>query len=172
MKKLIFIILLSFNYLCFAQEHHQIINSDIHSKITQAYSINNYDLVVKLYESYFPQIDFNNEETSYQYISSKINTHNVDKSYSNIELYIDLYNGRYLKNLLYEYGKFNFNKNNYKIAIKYLSRISDKNDDNISYILGISYFNNKSYKTAYDYLKNITDENFIDNTNFSLGVIS
>ena len=53
MKKLIFIILLSFNYLCLAQENHQIINSDIHSKIKQAYSINNYDLCVKLYESYF-----------------------------------------------------------------------------------------------------------------------
>ena len=84
MKKLIFIILLSFNYWCFAQENHQIINSDIHSKITQAYSINNYDLVVKLYESYFPQIDFNNEETSYYYISSKINAHYVDKLYFNI----------------------------------------------------------------------------------------
>ena len=45
--------LLSFNQLCFSQENHQIINSDIHSKIKQAYSINNYDLVVKLYESYF-----------------------------------------------------------------------------------------------------------------------
>ena len=54
--------LLSFNQLCFSQENHQIINSDIHSKIKQAYSINNYDLVVKLYESYFPQIDFNNEK--------------------------------------------------------------------------------------------------------------
>ncbi len=172
MKKSIFIILLSFNHLCFSQENHQIINSDIHSKIEQAYSINNYDLCVKLYESYFPQIDFNNEETSYYYISSKINAHFVDKSYYNIESYINLYNGRYLKNLLYEYGEFHFNKNNYKIAIKYLSRISDKNDDNISYILGISHFNNKNYETAYDYLKNITNENLIDNTNFSLGVIS
>ena len=135
------------------------------------FDINDYNLTIKLYENLFSEIHLIDDETNYYYISSLLNHFKTNKIKNEIEKYINLNGGKFSNKLSYEFGKFQFNKNNFKNAIKYLSKIKGDSDE-INYMIGISYYNNKSYNKAFEYLKIVKNEKFNDKTNFSLGVIS
>jgi tetratricopeptide (TPR) repeat protein len=171
MKKKLILFLLFHHLTSFSQENYQIINSDIKFQIKNAYDINDYNLTIKLYENLFSEIHLIDDETNYYYISSLLNHFKTNKIKNEIEKYINLNGGKFSNKLSYEFGKFQFNKNNFKNAIKYLSKIKGDSDE-INYMIGISYYNNKSYNKAFEYLKIVKNEKFNDKTNFSLGVIS
>ena len=168
--KIIFFLLL-YHLTCLSQENHLIVNSHIQSQIKNAYKVNDYNLSIQLYQNFFTDIHLIDEETNYYYISSLLKTFKTNKIKSEVEKYINLNNGKYSNKLYYEFGRFQFNKNNFKNAIKYLSKIKVESDE-INYMIGISYYNNKSYNNAFKYLKNVKNIKYSDNTNFSLGVIS
>ena len=171
MKKKLIFLLLFYHFNSFSQENHLIINSNIESQIKNAYKVNDYNLTIELYQNLFSEIHLIDDETNYYYISSLLNNSKTNQIKTEVEKYINLNSGKYSNKLYYEFGKFQFNKNNFKNTIKYLSKIKGDTHE-INYMIGISYYNNKSYNKAFEYLKNIKNEKYNDNINFSLGVIS
>ena len=73
--------------------------------------------------------------------------------------------------LLYEYGKSEFNSDRFNSSVKYLRKITFKNDE-IYFLLGVAEYNIKNYKNSKDYLELVDSEKYFEKKNFFLGVIS
>lgn len=153
------------------------------NKLYQFFSSKNYALYVSYFEDKYKSEDFDNidPELVANYIisllKSNFNSYGILQSRKlenisdNIESYILKNNSSTRDELLYEYGKSEFNKDRYKAAVKFLGLINTKNDA-INFLLGVSEFNNKNFDKSRKYFELVYDQIYFDRINFYLGVIT
>lgn len=95
----------------------------------------------------------------------------LDNIKNKVESFILKNNSRTRDELLYEYGKSEFNLNRFKSSVIYLEKIKNK-DDEINFLLGVGEFNNKNFEKSKLFLEQVSSYIYEDKKNLFLGIIS
>ena len=168
-----FIFLLIIPFLSFPQQ----------DRLDQYFSSKNYSMYVSSFEDNFSlnQIDDLDSEVVSKYIISLLKSNfnsfgilpsrKLDNIKSKVESFILKNNSRTRDELLYEYGKSEFNLNRFKSSVIYLEKIKNK-DDEINFLLGVGEFNNKNFEKSKLFLEQVSSYIYEDKKNLFLGIIS
>ena len=168
-----FIFLLIIPFLSFPQQ----------DRLDQYFSSKNYSMYISLFEDNFSlnQIDDLDSEVVSKYIISLLKSNfnsfgilpsrKLDNIKNKVESFILKNNSRTRDELLYEYGKSEFNLNRFKSSVIYLEKIKNK-DDEINFLLGVGEFNNKNFEKSKIYLEEVSSYIYEDKKNLFLGIIS
>ena len=168
-----FIFLLIIPFLSFPQQ----------DKLDQYFSSKNYSMYISLFEDNFSlnQIDDLDSEVVSKYIISLLKSNfnsfgilpsrKINNIKNKVESYILKNSSRTRDELLYEYGKSEFNLNRFKSSVIYLEKIKNK-DDEINFLLGVGEFNNKNFEKSKLYLEEVSSYIYEDKKNLFLGIIS
>ena len=168
-----FIFLLIIPFLSFPQQ----------DRLDQYFSSKNYSMYVSSFEDNFSlnQIDDLDSEVVSKYIISLLKSNfnsfgilpsrKLDNIKSKVESFILKNNSRTRDELLYEYGKSEFNLNRFKSSVIYLEKIKNK-DDEINFLLGVGEFNNKNFEKSKLFLEQVSSNIYEDKKNLFLGIIS
>ena len=168
-----FIFLLIIPFLSFPQQ----------DRLDQYFSSKNYSMYVSSFEDNFSlnQIDDLDSEVVSKYIISLLKSNfnsfgilpsrKLDNIKNKVESFILKNNSRTRDELLYEYGKSEFNLNRFKSSVIYLEKIKNK-DDEINFLLGVGEFNNKNFEKSKLFLEQVSSYIYEDKKNLFLGIIS
>ena len=168
-----FIFLLIIPFLSFPQQ----------DRLDQYFSSKNYSMYISSFEDNFSlnQIDDLDSEVVSKYIISLLKSNfnsfgilpsrKLDNIKSKVESFILKNNSRTRDELLYEYGKSEFNLNRFKSSVIYLEKIKNK-DDEINFLLGVGEFNNKNFEKSKLFLEQVSSYIYEDKKNLFLGIIS
>ena len=168
-----FIFLLIIPFLSFPQQ----------DRLDQYFSSKNYSMYISSFEDNFSlnQIDDLDSEVVSKYIISLLKSNfnsfgilpsrKLDNIKSKVESFILKNNSRTRDELLYEYGKSEFNLNRFKSSVIYLEKIKNK-DDEINFLLGVGEFNNKNFEKSKLFLEQVSSNIYEDKKNLFLGIIS
>tara|TARA_Y100001935_G_scaffold231419_1_gene212450 strand:+ start:11814 stop:14747 length:2934 start_codon:yes stop_codon:yes gene_type:complete len=168
-----FIFLLIIPFLSFPQQ----------DRLDQYFSSKNYSMYISSFEDNFSlnQIDDLDSEVVSKYIISLLKSNfnsfgilpsrKLDNIKNKVESFILKNNSRTRDELLYEYGKSEFNLNRFKSSVIYLEKIKNK-DDEINFLLGVGEFNNKNFEKSKLFLEQVSSYIYEDKKNLFLGIIS
>ncbi len=168
-----FIFLLIIPFLSFSQQ----------DRLDQYFSSKNYSMYISSFEDNFSlnQIDDLDSEVVSKYIISLLKSNfnsfgilpsrKLDNIKNKVESFILKNNSRTRDELLYEYGKSEFNLNRFKSSVIYLEKIKNK-DDEINFLLGVGEFNNKNFEKSKLFLEQVSSYIYEDKKNLFLGIIS
>ena len=157
--------------------------SQVQDKLDQYFDSENYALYISHFEDKYLLEDLDNINSNHvsnyiiSLLKSNFNSSGIVPSRklknlkNNIENYILSNKSNTTDRLLYEYGKSEFNSDRFNSSVKYLRKITFKNDE-IYFLLGVAEYNIKNYKNSKDYLELVDSEKYFEKKNFFLGVIS
>ena len=159
------------------------VSAQVQEKLDQYFLSENYALYISHFEDKYLSEDFDNINSTHvsnyiiSLLKSNFNSSGIVPSRklknlkNHIENYILSNKTNTSDRLLYEYGKSEFNSDRFNSSVKYLEKITFKNDE-IYFLLGVSEFNIKNYKKFKNYLELVDDQQYVEKKNFFLGVIS